>query len=182
MTNKSIKTYSKLMTLSSFDDRFNYLKLGGSIGYETFGSYRFLNQDFYRGKIWRDFRHHIIVRDNGFDLAHRDHPIGENEPIYVHHINPLTIEEMMDDFEKAIDEQNAISSSFATHQAIHYGSKEYLKTLEFAERTINDTCPWRHKKENDDDLFECREFRGTNHIGSDSGVYNIRSWPGYRNF
>lgn len=180
--NTSKKTYSKLITLSSFDDRFNYLKLDGSIGAATFGSHRFLNQDFYRGKIWRDFRNYIIVRDNGLDLAHRDHPIGDNEPIYIHHINPLTIEELMDDFDSAIDEQNAISTSFATHQAIHYGSKDYTKTFEFAERTLNDTCPWRHKKENDDDLFECREFHGTNHIRPDKRMPGVYCRPNRSNF
>ena len=138
------KSYSKLITLSSFEDRFNYLKLNGSVGFETFGSSRFLNQDLYRGKIWRDFRNHIIVRDRGLDLAHRDHPIGDGDPIYIHHINPLTVEELMDDFDKAIDEQNVISCSFDTHQAIHYGSKEYIQSFEVVERYKNDTCPWRH--------------------------------------
>lgn len=140
----NLKTYSKLITLSSFEDRFNYLKLDGKIGRETFGSARYLNQDFYRGKIWRDFRNYIIVRDNGLDLAHRDHPIGDGEPIYIHHIEPLTFEQLMDEFlEKAIDENNVISTSFSTHQAIHYGSKDYLKTFEFVERTPNDMCPWK---------------------------------------
>lgn len=141
----SKKTYSRLITLSSFEDRFNYLKLGGKIGIETFGSSRWINQDFYRGKIWRDFRNYIIVRDNGLDLAHRDHPIGDDEPIYIHHIEPLTFEELMDEFlEKAVDENNVISTSFLTHQAIHYGTKEYLDSIDFARREPNDTCPWRH--------------------------------------
>lgn len=140
----SRKSYSRLITLSSFEDRFNYLRLDGSIGSETFGSHRFINQDFYRGKLWRDFRNHIIVRDNGLDLAHKDHPIGPRETIYIHHINPLTLEEFMDDFDKALDEDNVVSTSFLTHQAIHYGSGEYLKSLDFTERSPNDTCPWRH--------------------------------------
>lgn len=140
----SRKSYSHLITLSSFEDRFNYLRLDGSIGSETFGSHRFVNQDFYRGKLWRDFRNHIIVRDNGLDLAHKDHPIGPRETIYIHHINPLTLEEFMDDFDKALDEDNVVSTSFLTHQAIHYGSGEYLKSLDFTERSPNDTCPWRH--------------------------------------
>lgn len=140
----SRKSYSHLITLSSFEDRFNYLRLDGSIGSETFGSHRFINQDFYRGKLWRDFRNHIIVRDNGLDLAHKDHPIGPRETIYIHHINPLTLEEFMDDFDKALDEDNVVSTSFLTHQAIHYGSGEYLKSLDFIERSPNDTCPWRH--------------------------------------
>ena len=140
----SRKSYSHLITLSSFEDRFNYLRLDGSIGSETFGSRRFINQDFYRGKLWREFRNHIIVRDNGLDLAHKDHPIGPRETIYIHHINPLTLEEFMDDFDKALDEDNVVSTSFLTHQAIHYGSGEYLKSLDFTERSPNDTCPWRH--------------------------------------
>lgn len=138
-----IKTFSELITLRSFEERFEYCKLSSQVGIETFGTNRFINQDFYRSKLWKDFRHHIIVRDNGFDLAHRDHPIPEGEVIYVHHLNPLTIEQIMDDFDRAIDEENAISVLFNTHQAIHYGNSDYVKTITFAERTPFDTCPWR---------------------------------------
>lgn len=142
------KSYSKLITLDSFDDRFKYLTLGGLIGVETFGSKRYLNQDFYRTKIWRDFRNHIIVRDNGCDLGHPDHLL--KEPVYIHHINPITIEELMDDLINVLNEDNVITTSFATHQAIHYGSSEYLQSITFADRTPNDTCPWRKKEDNYD--------------------------------
>lgn len=139
----SIRTYSNLITLRSFEERFEYCKLSSSVGIETFGANRYINQDFYRSKLWRDFRHHIIARDNGFDLAHKDHPLADDEVIYVHHLNPLSLEQILDDFDRAIDEENAISVSFDTHQAIHYGSSEYLKTTTFAERRPFDTAPWR---------------------------------------
>ena len=142
----TIKTYSHLITLRSFEERFEYCKLSSQIGIETFGANRFLNQDFYRSKLWRDFRNYIIVRDNGFDLAHKDHPMAFNEAIYVHHLNPLTIEQIMDDIARAIDEENAISVSFETHQAIHYGNSDYLKTTSFVERRPFDTVPWKQKK------------------------------------
>jgi len=138
-----IKTYSHLITLRSFEERFEYCKLASQVGIETFGSSRYINQDFYRSKIWKDFRRYIIVRDNGYDLAHRDHPLADDEVIYVHHLNPLTIEQIMDDIDRAIDEENAISVSFETHQAIHYGSSEYLRTTSFAERRPFDTVPWK---------------------------------------
>lgn len=144
-----IRTYSELITLRSFEERFEYCKLLGTVGIETFGTNRFINQDFYRSKIWRDFRHHIIVRDGGFDLAHRDHPFADDEQIYIHHLNPLTIEQIMDDFYRAIDEENAVSTRFETHQAIHYGSSNYLKTTTFEERRPFDTAPWKVVKEID---------------------------------
>ncbi len=139
----TIRTYSKLITLRSFEERFEYCKLSSAVGIETFGTSRFINQDFYRSKLWKDFRRHIIVRDNGFDLGHRDHPIPDDDVIYVHHLNPLTIEQIMDDFDRAIDEENAISTMFETHQAIHYGSSDYIKATTFAERRPFDTAPWR---------------------------------------
>lgn len=139
-----IRTYSKLITLRSFEERFEYCKLSGKVGIETFGSSRFINQDFYRSKLWRDFRNYIIVRDNGFDLAHKDHPMASDETIYIHHLNPLTIEQIIDDFDRAIDEENAISTLFETHQAIHYGNADYLRTTTFAERRPFDTVPWKH--------------------------------------
>ena len=140
--NDKQKSYSSLILLPTFEERFYYLKLDGFVGSETFGSARYINQDFYRGKIWRDFRHHIIVRDNGCDLAHKDHPC---EDVHIHHINPITLEELMDDFLNALDEENVILASAETHRAIHYGSSDYLKTFEFATRTPNDTCPWKNQ-------------------------------------
>lgn len=141
----TIKTYSHLITLRSYEERFEYCKLSGQVGIETFGTNRFINQDFYRSKIWRDFRHYILVRDNGFDLAHKDHPFAEKEQIYVHHLNPLTIEQLMDDFDRAVDEENAISVAFETHQAIHYGNSDFLQTTSFVERRPFDTAPWKLK-------------------------------------
>lgn len=141
----TIKTYSELLRFRSFEDRFKYLMLHGSVGIETFGCSRFINQDFYRGRLWRDFRHHIIVRDNGFDLACRDHPLADDEIIVIHHINPLTLEQLMDDFDRAIDEENVISTSTQTHQAIHYGNVDYLQATTFVERKPFDTSPWRIK-------------------------------------
>lgn len=142
-----IRTYNQLITLRTFEERFEYCKLSSQVGIETFGSSRWINQDFYRSRLWKDFRHHIIARDNGFDLAHREHPIADDETIFVHHLNPLTIEQIMDDFDRAIDENNAISVIFETHQAIHYGNSDYLRTTTFAERRPFDTAPWKLAKE-----------------------------------
>lgn len=141
---KTIKRYSELILIPDFEERYKYLKLSARIGAETFGSHRHLNQDFYRSKLWRDFRHHIIVRDNGCDLAHKHYPIVGGDAIYIHHLNPLTIEEFMDDIYAAMDEENVVCTSFKTHQAIHYGTNDYEKTLVYEERKPNDTSPWKN--------------------------------------
>lgn len=136
-----IKTYSELITIPSFLERYRYLKLGGSIGEETFGFDRYLNQTLYRSPEWKRFRRDIIIRDNGMDLAFDGYEIIGK--ILVHHINPLTIQDVIRRDPKIFDPENVICTSLNTHNAVHYGD-ESLLMLEPVVRTKNDTCPWRH--------------------------------------
>lgn len=137
-----MKRYSDLIKLPTFDERFKYLRMSGSVGAETFGCHRYLNQVLYNSKEWRSFRHKVIIRDNGCDLADEDHPISGNR-ILIHHINPLTKEDVVNRDPKIFDLDNVICVSFDTHQAIHYGDEKYLRRNKVVERKPNDTCPWR---------------------------------------
>lgn len=133
------KSYSEMLTLKTFSERFNYLKvLGHEIGFTTFGSHRYLNQRFYTSKEWRDLRHQIIVRDNGCDLGVYGREIFGQ--IRIHHINPITIEQMKNYDPIILDPENLISSSLNTHNALHY-SEEPINTI--AQRSQYDTCPWK---------------------------------------
>lgn len=133
------KSYKELIRLNSFEDRFNYLKLNGEVAFMTFGSHRYLNQMLYASNEWKSIRRLVIDRDGGFDLAHKDHPIYDR--IYIHHINPITIDDILERKECVFDLNNLISTTFDTHNAIHYSST--YPYVELKERTINDTCPWR---------------------------------------
>ena len=135
-----IRTYSELRTYKTFIDRYNYLKLRGSVGIETFGFDRYLNQVLYRSRRWRRTRDGIILRDNGCDLGIEGYDIYDK--IIIHHMNPLTIEDIEDDVDEIYDPEFLISVSFNTHQAIHYGD-ESLLPKEPIERKPYDTCPWR---------------------------------------
>jgi hypothetical protein len=138
MTN--IKTYSELITMSDFLDRYRYLRLGGKVGEETFGVERYLNQIFYKTKEWLHIRHHVIVRDQGRDLGVEGYDIGGR--IIVHHMNPLTIDDILNRSKFLLDPEYLISTSHMTHQAITYGNERLLMTAP-VERTKFDTCPWR---------------------------------------
>lgn len=137
----TIKTYERLITIDNYIDRFNYLKLKGQVGKETFGSKRYLNQQFYRSREWRRFRNEVIIRDKGLDLAMDGYYISGK--IIVHHIEPITSDVLAFSPELALDLNNAICVSYITHQAIHYGDDSILKELELIERRPNDTVPWR---------------------------------------
>lgn len=140
-----IKTYSELLTIPTFEERYRYLKIGGSVGIETFGSNRYLNQLFYHTPEWRRFRKEIIIRDNGCDLAIPDRVIPDR--IYIHHIDPITVEDVLErNIDKILNEENVVCVSFGTHQAIHYGD-ESLLWLDIPKRKPNDTCPWRESYE-----------------------------------
>lgn len=141
MTTTSIRTYSELITLPTFLDRFNYLKLGGSVGKETFGFDRYLNQTLYRSTEWKRFRREMIIRDNGMDLALDGYEIFGK--IMVHHIDPLIIQDIIRRDPKIFDPENAICVSMNTHNAIHYGDESLLITDPIV-RAKNDTCPWKH--------------------------------------
>ena len=141
MSTTTIKTYSELITIPSFLERYRYLKLGGSIGEETFGCDRYLNQTLYRSPEWKRFRRDMIIRDNGMDLAADDYEIVGK--ILVHHIDPLTPQDVIRRDPKIFDPENVICTSMNTHNAIHYGD-ESLLMIEPVVRTKYDTCPWRH--------------------------------------
>lgn len=135
------KSYEELMTYDSFQSRIRYLMIDASVGDFTFGGHRQLNQMLYKMKDWKHIRRDIIIRDQGFDLGHPDHPIEGD--IYVHHINPITIEDILERRSCVWDPDNLISTSFNTHNLIHYGNEEGVRRTEVIERTKNDTCPWR---------------------------------------
>lgn len=135
-----IRTYSDLRRLKTFIDRFNYLKLNGLVGSETFGFDRYLNQALYRSQKWRNVRREIIRRDNACDLGIEDHDIYDQ--IIIHHMNPLTSEQIEDRDPSIFDPEFLICTSTLTHKAIHF-SDEKLFPKGLIERRPNDTCPWK---------------------------------------
>lgn len=137
----SIKTYSEVIALPTFEDRFNYLQLKGRVGQETFGYDRYLNQILYNSYEWRKFRREIIVRDNGCDLACEGHDI--NDKALIHHINPIRVEDIINRNPIVFDPENVITTILSTHNAIHY-CDENLLIISPIERRQNDTCPWKH--------------------------------------
>jgi hypothetical protein len=139
--NNWILTYSELIQFPTFEERFEYLKLEGSIGTETFGSERRLNQKFYRSPEWRKFRRDIIIRDNGCDLGMDDYGIGGH--ITIHHLNPITPEDIIQRSSCLMDPENVICVSDQTHKAIHYGNIDLATNGMPIIRKPNDTCPWK---------------------------------------
>lgn len=134
------KTYSELIKIRSFEDRFIYLNLAGIVGEVTFGGHRNLNQILYQTERWKRTRREVILRDNGCDLAHEDYPIGRS--VYIHHINPISVEDILEERPCVFDLENLVCVSFKTHNAIHYGTEDLLSRGPVI-RTKNDTCPWR---------------------------------------
>ena len=148
----SNRSYLELITIPTFEERFDYLRLKGVVGKETFGYDRYLNQVLYNSREWKRFKDRIIVRDNGCDLACEDHEIlGVRDKdgklhrpkIIVHHINPITVEDVLERNPIVFDPNNTITTTMNTHNAIHYGDETLLVTSP-VERSKNDTCPWRH--------------------------------------
>lgn len=135
-----IRTYSKLIKIDNFLDRFEYLKLGGTVGQETFGSNRYLNQILYRSGPWKRFRREIIIRDQACDLADPDREI--DHLIIVHHINPITIDDVKNFRPCVFDPENVVCASHITHKAIHYGDDTLLMKGPVVRRP-GDTIPWR---------------------------------------
>lgn len=137
----NIKTYSELITLPTFKERYNYLKLGGRVGADTFGFDRHLNQMVYqRDPRWKKARDIVIIRDNGCDLGVEGHEIYGK--IIVHHMNPITLDDILNDRDWIYDPEFLISTVHNTHNAIHYGDESLLTTAPIV-RTKNDTCPWK---------------------------------------
>lgn len=135
-----MRTYSELITIPSYADRFAYLKLDGFVGVETFGWDRYLNQQLYRSDIWKHVRNEVIVRDCGNDMAHPDVPI--NGKVIVHHMNPIVVDDILKHKDEILNPEFLVCVSFMTHQAIHYGDVRLLPK-DPIERKPNDTCLWK---------------------------------------
>lgn len=136
------KTYTELSTLPSFKDRFLYLKLHGKVGEETFGLDRYLNQVLYQSGEWKSARRTVILRDGGCDLGDPSREIAKGDVLMVHHINPITLQDIINRDPKLFDPENLICCSERTHNAIHYGD-ENLVLIDIQERSPHDTCPWK---------------------------------------
>ena len=140
MKTMNIKTYSELSKLTTFEERYRYLRLGGRVGEETFGFDRWINQMFYKDPEWLKIRDEVIIRDNGCDLGIEGREIYSR--IIVHHMNPITKADILDRSEFLLNPEYLICTVKNTHDAIHYGDENLLITLPM-ERNVNDTCPWR---------------------------------------
>ena len=137
----SIKTYSELITLPTFEERYRYLRIGGAVGKETFGFDRYLNQKFYSSIEWKRFRREVIIRDTGCDLGIEDRPI--QGIIILHHLNAIDPRDILDkNVRVLLNPENVICVSHNTHNAIHYGDDSLL-FMDPIVRTKNDTCPWK---------------------------------------
>ena len=141
MMMKNIRTYSDLITLPTFKERYEYLKLDGIVGEETFGFDRYINQIFYKSKEWLEVRDHVIIRDNGCDLGIEGHEIHNR--ILIHHMNPIRKEDILNRSDILLNPEYLITTTKRTHDAIHYGDKNILLDTPI-ERIKNDTCPWKH--------------------------------------
>ena len=137
----NIKTYSELLKLKTFKERYEYLKLDSTVGEETFGFDRYINQMFYKSDEWKRVRNYVITRDNGCDLGIPDRKIIDSV-ILVHHMNPITKEDIINKNEILLDPEYLITTIKPTHDAIHYGN-ESLLVEDLVIRSKNDTCPWK---------------------------------------
>ena len=137
----SIRTYSELILLPTFEERFKYLQLNGRVGDDTFGFDRYINQNFYRSAEWKRIRDQIIIRDNGCDLALEGYEIYGR--ILIHHMNPITAKDIGLNTEYLMNPEYLICVTHNTHNAIHYGDEKQIITGPIV-RTKNDTCPWKH--------------------------------------
>lgn len=137
---KTLRNYSELSRLQTFRERFEYLRLDGIVGAETFGFDRYLNQVFYNSDEWKAVRKTVIIRDNGCDLGMDGYDI--HGKIIVHHMNPFSIDDVLHRKEELLDPEFLISTVLNTHNAIHYGDESLLPSTPIV-RTKNDTCPWR---------------------------------------
>jgi hypothetical protein len=138
-----IRTYSELIEFRTVQERFKYLRLDGSVGEATFGYDRWMNQQFYRSPMWKSVRREVLIRDNGFDLAIEGLDAGLR-PI-IHHMNPLSIEDVRHERSSNLDPEFLITVSHQTHNAIHYGDEKLLPVTEFTTRSRHDTAPWRNR-------------------------------------
>lgn len=137
----SIRTYSELISLPTFEERFEYLRLNGEVGADTFGFDRYLNQILYKSREWKAVRDEVIIRDNGCDLGVDGYEIRGR--ILIHHMNPISVDDIKNRTDLLLNPEYLITTVHATHNAIHYGDMNQL-TRGPVIRTANDTCPWKH--------------------------------------
>lgn len=135
-----IKSYSELRTFSTFEERYNYLRLRGKVGQDTFGFDRIFNQMFYRSREWKSVRDAVIIRDHGCDLGVEGYEIHGR--IIIHHMNPITLDDIRDNTDFLMNPEYLICTTHLTHNAIHYGDENLLPRGPI-ERRQNDTCPWK---------------------------------------
>lgn len=136
-----IRTYSELIKLETFEERFRYLELSGTVGAETFGFDRYLNQNFYTSDEWKRLRNQIIIRDNGCDLGVYGYDI--HTVILIHHMNPISVKDVLAHNDLLINPEYLITTRLSTHNGIHYGDDSILQSYSVIERRPGDTCPWR---------------------------------------
>lgn len=134
-----MRTYTELSELGTIEERFDYLQLGGSVGAATFGFDRWMNQQFYRSREWLDIRNHVIARDLGRDLGIEDLPIRGAH--LIHHMNPITVEDIVESTENLLDPEFLISCALQTHNAVHFGDRSLLPQV-FVPRRPGDTASW----------------------------------------
>ena len=134
-----MRTYSELVQIPSFEERLKYAYIGGGVAEQTFGCHRYLNQRFYESKEWEGIRRRVILRDDGGDLGCKDRPIFKG--IIIHHLEPITIDDIINMTDKVTNPDNLICVSFETHNFIHYGIVE--NRIPHKDRTPNDQCPWK---------------------------------------
>lgn len=138
-----IRSYSELIRIPTFLERFEYLKLGDKVGEETFGFDRYINQQFYKSNEWKNIRNLVIARDYGCDLGIEEHPIPKGVRVFIHHMNPISVNDIRHSSEYLLDPEYLITTIKITHDAIHYGDASLLYEEVPIERTANDTSPWR---------------------------------------
>lgn len=138
---RCLKTFSELSKLPTLEARFEYLKLDGIPTNPTFGGRRILNQDFYRSELWQKARRNVIMRDSGCEMGLTPYEIPGI--VYIHHINPITYEDVLNHSPLLFDEENLVCVSYDVHEAIHYSNSDVLKKYTVVTRTKNDTCPWK---------------------------------------
>ena len=136
-----MRTYSELMKLKTFEERFEYLKLDGKVGEDTFGFDRYFNQVMYHSPEWKEIRRRVLVRDEGCDLAIPDREVYGKA--IVHHMNPISLKDLEEHNPDIFDPEFLITTSKQTHNAIHYGDESLVTESKPTERKPNDTCPWR---------------------------------------
>lgn len=141
MKTKVFRNYTELSRLSSYSERFEYLKLAGRVGSETFGFDRIFNQQFYRSNLWNRIRNEVILRDNGCDLGIPGYEIGGR--VIIHHMNPITIDDLEKQTSYLLNPEYLICVSHETHNALHYGDDSYVERTRVVVRTPFDTCPWK---------------------------------------